>query len=297
MPELTLDDVTLHYDQSGEGPDIVWLAAGDHPGSNWRRWQVPAFEPGWRNTTYDARGVGETGSRTPSPWPIEVHAARSRAADRGPLRAAGRTRRALDGLADRGAARPRPTRPGSLRRGDGHLRAQDGVHPRVGGGRDQAAARAAARCRPTSRRPTTRCCTTRPRCSATTSAGRELRSFIASDFEARDGAMLAAQWQACLDFDSSELLPATQRADPRDRVLGGRADAAAAGAPGRRARGGRPLPPAAGPRARLGLRPPPRRGQRHCCARSSRATLPARVRRAADATSSSVGVSASSRRV
>ena len=48
--------------------------AGDHPGSNWRRWQVPAFEPGWRNTTYDARGVGETRSRTPSPWPIDVHA-------------------------------------------------------------------------------------------------------------------------------------------------------------------------------------------------------------------------------
>ena len=37
----------------------------------------------------------------------------------------------------------------------------------------------------------------------------ELRSFIAADFERRDGAMLAAQWQACLDFDSSELLPGT----------------------------------------------------------------------------------------
>jgi pimeloyl-ACP methyl ester carboxylesterase len=37
----------------------------------------------------------------------------------------------------------------------------------------------------------------------------ELRSFIAADFQSRDGAMLAAQWQACLDFDSSELLPKT----------------------------------------------------------------------------------------
>ncbi|MDX6579349.1 MAG: hypothetical protein QOJ47_898, partial [Gaiellales bacterium] len=34
-------------------------------------------------------------------------------------------------------------------------------------------------------------------------------SFIAADFQSRDGAMLAAQWQACLDFDSSELLPKT----------------------------------------------------------------------------------------
>ena len=45
MPELVLDDVTLAYEQSGAGPDILWLAAGDNPGSNWRRYQTPAFEP------------------------------------------------------------------------------------------------------------------------------------------------------------------------------------------------------------------------------------------------------------
>ena len=38
MPALSLPDVTLHYDQSGSGPDILWLAAGDHPGRNWRRY-------------------------------------------------------------------------------------------------------------------------------------------------------------------------------------------------------------------------------------------------------------------
>jgi pimeloyl-ACP methyl ester carboxylesterase len=37
----------------------------------------------------------------------------------------------------------------------------------------------------------------------------ELRSFIASDFSDRDGAMLAAQWQACLEYDSSSILPET----------------------------------------------------------------------------------------
>src|SRR5919198_564780 len=74
MPELALPDATLAYEQSGEGPDIVWLAAGDNPGDNWRRYQTPAFEPGYRNTTYDARGVGATRSDTPPPWDIEAHA-------------------------------------------------------------------------------------------------------------------------------------------------------------------------------------------------------------------------------
>ena len=58
MPELVLDDVTLVYEQSGAGPDVLWLAAGDNPGSNWRRFQTPAFEPANRNTTSDARGAG-----------------------------------------------------------------------------------------------------------------------------------------------------------------------------------------------------------------------------------------------
>jgi hypothetical protein len=43
LPELELEDAVLAYDQSGSGPDIVWLAAGDNPGSHWRHHQTPAF--------------------------------------------------------------------------------------------------------------------------------------------------------------------------------------------------------------------------------------------------------------
>jgi hypothetical protein len=32
MPELPLRDAELFYEQSGAGPDVVWLAAGDNPG-------------------------------------------------------------------------------------------------------------------------------------------------------------------------------------------------------------------------------------------------------------------------
>ena len=56
---LELGGATLAYRQSGTGPDIVWLAAGDNPGDNWRRYQTPAFDDAYRSTTYDARGVGE----------------------------------------------------------------------------------------------------------------------------------------------------------------------------------------------------------------------------------------------
>ena len=73
MATLAVDGAGLFYEQTGAGPDIVWLAAGDHPGANWRRFQTPAFEPGFRNTTYDARGVGVTTCRKPVPWPIREY--------------------------------------------------------------------------------------------------------------------------------------------------------------------------------------------------------------------------------
>jgi hypothetical protein len=49
LPELERDGVTLVYQQSGAGPDIVWLAAGDNPGENWRPYQTPAFDKACRN--------------------------------------------------------------------------------------------------------------------------------------------------------------------------------------------------------------------------------------------------------
>ena len=206
MPELTLDDVTLHYDQSGQGPDVVWLAAGDHPGSNWRRWQVPAFEPGWRNTTYDARGVGETRSRTPSPWPIDVHAgdvARLiEARCEPPVALVGLSMGSLIAVQ---LAHDRPDLVrcaavmGTCVRKTGFILEWEEAEIRLrreGGSLppDFATAHYALLYYPAE-------------VLGDDERWRELRSFIASDFEARDGEMLAAQWQACLDFDSSELLP------------------------------------------------------------------------------------------
>ncbi len=58
----------VYYEQTGEGPDVVWLPGGDQRGSE-MRWQVGGF-PDFRNTTMDPRGVGETEHLEGPPWSI-----------------------------------------------------------------------------------------------------------------------------------------------------------------------------------------------------------------------------------
>lgn len=206
MSTHEVKDAVLHYQQTGEGPDIVWLAAGDHPGANWRRWQVPAFEPGWRNTTYDARGVGQTTSSTDSPWPISIHAEDViqliEAVCEPPVALVGLSMGSLIGVQ---VAHDRPdlvscvAAMGTCVRKTGfiweweeaeiELRRSGATLPR-----EFATAHYALLYYPAE-------------VLGDDELWAELRSFIASDFSERDGAMLAAQWQACLEYDSTELLP------------------------------------------------------------------------------------------
>jgi pimeloyl-ACP methyl ester carboxylesterase len=72
VPTLAVDGAALFYEQTGAGPDIV--AGGRRPA----RRELAALpdaglEPGFPNTTCDARGVGATRSDDP-PWPIERRA-------------------------------------------------------------------------------------------------------------------------------------------------------------------------------------------------------------------------------
>lgn len=208
MPNADVNGATLHYEQTGEGPDIVWLAAGDHPGANWRRWQVPAFEPGWRNTTYDARGVGATTSETDSPWPIATHAEDViqliEQVCEPPVALVGLSMGSLIAVQ---TAHDRPdlvscvAAMGTCVRKTGfiweweeaeiELRRSGATLPS-----DFATAHYALLYYPAE-------------VLGDDELWAELRSFIASDFSERDGAMLAAQWQACLEYDSSALLPNT----------------------------------------------------------------------------------------
>ena len=203
---LSVEGATLHYEQTGDGPDIVWLAAGDHPGSNWRRFQTPAFEPGFRNTTYDARGVGATRADDPPPWPIEQHArdcaALVEALCEPPVFLIGLSMGSL--IAQQLACtRPELVRAalvmGTCTRKTGFIREWEEaeIALRATGGSlpaDFATAHYGLLYYPAE-------------VLGDDEAWARVRPLVAADFQRRDGLMLAAQWQACLDYDSSELLP------------------------------------------------------------------------------------------
>ena len=70
MPELRRPGLTLHYEQFGAGPDVVWIAGGGGLGADWHEWQIPFFERSFRNTTFDNRGIGKTTCDEPPPWQI-----------------------------------------------------------------------------------------------------------------------------------------------------------------------------------------------------------------------------------
>jgi pimeloyl-ACP methyl ester carboxylesterase len=70
MPQLTTEEISIYYDQQGEGPDVVWICGGGGlPEWTWSRWQIPALD-GFRHTTFHNRGVGKTTCQQPGPWTI-----------------------------------------------------------------------------------------------------------------------------------------------------------------------------------------------------------------------------------
>ena len=206
MPELRAGGATLAYRQSGEGPDVVWLAAGDNPGDNWRRYQTPAFDDSYRCTTYDARGVGATRSETEPPWSIAEHAR-----DLGALiEAVCEPPAVLIGLSMGSLIavqiahdRPELVRAavvmGTCVRKTGFIREWEEAEiafRREGGSLPPAFATAhyAMQYFPAD-------------ALGDDETWERIKPTLATDFSDRDGAMLAAQWQACLDFDSGPLLP------------------------------------------------------------------------------------------
>ena len=206
MPTLSLSDVSLAYEHSGAGRDIVWLAAGDHPGRNWRLYQTPAFDSAYRSTTYDARGVGTTVSETAPPWPIETHAgdlaALIEATCSPPVFLVGLSMGSLIAVQlahDRADLVRCAVVMGTCVRKTGFIRAweQAEIDLRARGETlppDFATAHYALLYYPAE-------------VLGDDEAWARVQPFVAADFEQRDGAMLAAQWQACLDYDSSALLP------------------------------------------------------------------------------------------
>ena len=74
MATLPLKHVTLRYIQDGNGPDIVWIPGGDEVADAWDQ-QFAEFRGSFRNISFDPRGAGQTVCHTPPPWTIADYAA------------------------------------------------------------------------------------------------------------------------------------------------------------------------------------------------------------------------------
>jgi len=206
MPDLQLADTTLYYEQRGEGPDLVWLAGGDQPGSDWHEYQTPAFEGSFRNTTYDARGIGRTTCRKRPPWPIDEYgadcAALIEAACNPPVFLIGLSMGSL--IAQQVSLdRPDLVRAailmGTYARATGYVQEWEEAEVafRREGGRltePFATAHYAVFMYPSE-------------VLGDDELWSKVRPIVARDYGARDGEALAAQWEACVEFDSLERLP------------------------------------------------------------------------------------------
>jgi pimeloyl-ACP methyl ester carboxylesterase len=63
-------EASIAYEQTGSGPDIVWVNGGGARGRDWQRFQTPHFDPHFRSTIYDNRGIGETRCDAAMPWTV-----------------------------------------------------------------------------------------------------------------------------------------------------------------------------------------------------------------------------------
>lgn len=71
MPMFRGSAATVFYEQTGSGPDVVWVGGGGARWHDWQRFQTPYFDRAFRSTVFDNRGIGDTTCEAPLPWPIE----------------------------------------------------------------------------------------------------------------------------------------------------------------------------------------------------------------------------------
>jgi pimeloyl-ACP methyl ester carboxylesterase len=70
MPFVEGTMSSIYYEQTGTGPDIVWVGGGGTAGKDWHRFQTGYFDASYRSTVFDNRGIGQTRCDAPLPWPL-----------------------------------------------------------------------------------------------------------------------------------------------------------------------------------------------------------------------------------
>lgn len=70
MPFLQSKASSIYYEQTGDGPDVVWVGGGGTMGVDWQRFQTGYFDASYRSTVFDNRGIGQTRCEAPLPWSL-----------------------------------------------------------------------------------------------------------------------------------------------------------------------------------------------------------------------------------
>lgn len=205
MSSLSLNDVHLHFIQSGDGPDIVWIPGGDEVAESWDG-QFAAFGGAFRNTSFDPRGAGRTICHSPPPWTISDYAADCAALIasqcKPPVILVGLSMGSLITL-QVAIEYPELVRlaipMGTAAKATGFCRdwMVAEVSFRRAGGKlptDFAVAHYTAFSYPSA-------------VLGDDELWAKIRDRVSANYGNRDGEMLAAQWQACIDFDVVERLP------------------------------------------------------------------------------------------
>lgn len=203
---IDLPECTLSFVQEGAGPDIVWIPGGDQGGEIFSA-QFAAFKADFRNTSFNPRGVEPTVSRVPPPWPIADFAADCAAlicqVCDPPVVLTGLSMGALI-VQEMALSYPElvriaiPMGTGARKSGFYHdWEAAEIAFAAAGNSlpADFALAHYAALSYPAE-------------VLGDDALWERCKPFIEMSYGARDPKMLAAQWQACLDYDSLNRLPA-----------------------------------------------------------------------------------------
>ena len=205
---LELEDARIHYVEQGEGVEIVWLPGGDQRGEDWAE-QFAAFADGFRNLSFDPRGVGETTSERPPPWTIPEFAADCAALIKAvcepPVIVCGLSMGSLM-VQELALSYPELVKVaiamGTTARKSGYMEEWEKaeIDFRRQGGRltpDMALAHYALLMYPSE-------------VLGDDELWAKVKPVVASAYEERDGEMLAAQWEACLEYHTIERLPHCQ---------------------------------------------------------------------------------------
>ena len=205
---LETPGVSLHYVRQGFGPDIVWCPGGDQTGEEWQ--EQFGFFPDYRCTSFDPRGAGRTVSHRPPPWSIGTYAddvaALIREVCEPPVVIVGLSMGALI-VQEMVLSFPELVRLGiamgtSGSKGGFIQEWEDAeIRFREAGGRlppDFALAHYALLMYPSE-------------VLGDEDLWTKCKPVVATAYAERDGNMLAAQWQACLDYSSMDRLPGCSR--------------------------------------------------------------------------------------